>query len=182
MGSRLPCLPTNRGQFNERQLPSDLSGVKAILQPIWIRTDFGSRRGTRRRAVVRLADRDEGQRWDTTGCFFDDVALYSHRDFSPRTRPRQQRANDLLLTFSNSPAGKNAPGAFIWVSDNEGKFRPLRNNNPPPGINDARWVGSDSVFSAADINADGRLDLLGLTEDGQPVQAINHGTKTITGR
>ncbi len=33
------------------------------------------------------------------------------------------------------------------------------------------------VFDAADLNGDGRLDLLGLSEDGQPRQAINHSSK-----
>ncbi len=75
----------------------------------------------------------------------------------------------MLLTFSNDPSGKNAPGGIVWLSDAENKFSRLQNNNPPAGIT--------IVCGAADVNGDGRLDLLGVGQDGAPVQAINHGTK-----
>ena len=86
-------------------------------------------------------------------------------------------SNDLLLTLSKNPSGKNAPGAVGWLSDEENKFSLLLNRNPPPGISDAYWVGPDFVFQPADLNEDGRLDLIGLSNDGQPIQALNHGTK-----
>ena len=38
-------------------------------------------------------------------------------------------------------------------------------------------VGPARVFDVADLNADGRLDLLGLSADGQVQQALNHGSK-----
>ena len=41
----------------------------------------------------------------------------------------------------------------------------------------ATTVGPAMVFDAADLNADGRLDLLGLSADGQPMLAVNRGTK-----
>ena len=42
------------------------------------------------------------------------------------------------------------------------------------------WIALSTpaaVFDVADLTSDGRLDLLGFSADGQPVQAANHGTK-----
>jgi hypothetical protein len=72
----------------------------------------------------------------------------------------------LFFASGNASTPSNLSGALIWLSDEHGKFNLLNNA-----------VGPTSVFSAADVNGDGRLDLLGLTNEGQPVQAINHGTK-----
>jgi Tfp pilus assembly protein PilF len=61
----------------------------------------------------------------------------------------------------------NSPGVQIWLANGAQKFTPL------PSA-----VGSDRVFDIADLNGDGRLDLLGLSLTGQPQQAINRGSKT----
>ena len=63
-------------------------------------------------------------------------------------------------------AAKTAGGALIWLGNEKGEFTLL-----------SRPAGPALVFDAADLNGDGKLDLLGLSEDGQPVQAINHGSK-----
>jgi hypothetical protein len=55
--------------------------------------------------------------------------------------------------------------ARIWLNDGNGKFTEL-NNTPPHSY----------VFDVADLNNDGRLDLLAVSK-GQPQQAINQGTK-----
>ena len=57
-------------------------------------------------------------------------------------------------------------GALVWLGNGEQKFSPL----PQP-------AGSPRVFDVADLNGDGRLDLLGLSADGQAQQAINEGSK-----
>ena len=75
--------------------------------------------------------------------------------------------NDLLLTFSAStPRQEHARRACLVGQMNPDKF----------GLLD-KLSGPALAMEAADINGDGRLDLLGLTDEGQPVQAINHGTK-----
>jgi Tfp pilus assembly protein PilF len=61
----------------------------------------------------------------------------------------------------------DSPGAQILLGNGAQKFTPL------PSA-----VGSDRVFDIADLNGDGRLDLLGLSLTGQPQQAINRGSKT----
>jgi Tfp pilus assembly protein PilF len=71
-------------------------------------------------------------------------------------------AMDLLLT----PVAGDAPGAWLWLGNGGQKFTPL--SSP---------FGSARVFDVADLNADGRLDLLGLSAAGQAQQAINQGSK-----
>jgi Tfp pilus assembly protein PilF len=75
-------------------------------------------------------------------------------------------AVDLLLAPVASNAGDPA-GALVWLGNGAEKFTPL-----------AQPVGSARVFDIADVNGDGRLDLLGLSAAGQAQQALNHGTKT----
>jgi hypothetical protein len=60
----------------------------------------------------------------------------------------------------------NAPGALIWLADEKGQFVLMQGAQAP-----AR------VFDAADLSGAGHLDLLGLSPNGQPIQAANHGTK-----
>jgi tetratricopeptide (TPR) repeat protein len=74
-------------------------------------------------------------------------------------------AFDLLLT-SVAPADRNGTGALLWLGDENGQFSLLQGLRTP-----AR------VFDAATLSGNGRLDLLGLTSDGQPVQGVNRGTK-----
>lgn len=55
-------------------------------------------------------------------------------------------------------------GSRVWLNDGNGKFSSI--NDP-----------ADRVFDVADVNNDGRLDLLTLASDGSPHEAINHGSK-----
>jgi len=79
-------------------------------------------------------------------------------------------ALDLFLTGASLDASHNAFGALIWLGDDKGKFVLL---DHPFGEAPAPALMSD----AADLGGNGRLDLLALTPDGQPSQAVNHGTK-----
>jgi tetratricopeptide (TPR) repeat protein len=67
---------------------------------------------------------------------------------------------DLLLL------GSRPEDTLIWLSDQEGKFS-LRKDIQL----------RERVFDVADVNADGRLDLLGFSPEGQAVQALNSGSK-----
>ena len=168
------------GQFKERDLPLGLPSLRAIsvgdlnndgvLDLVAVQVDG---------RIIRISDKNEGQSWETAQiASFENVSLYGGRDFYLHVIDLDNNGgNDLLLTFSNNSAGKNAPGAIAWLSDEENKFSLVHNHNPSPGIKDADWVGPDFVFRPADLSQDGRLDLIGLSNDGQPIQAINHGTK-----
>jgi Tfp pilus assembly protein PilF len=72
-------------------------------------------------------------------------------------------AFDLMLANVGAP---RAAGAFIWLADQSRRFSLL-----------ASPLGPARVFDAAPVSTEGRLDLLGLTADGQPIDAVNRTTK-----
>jgi hypothetical protein len=74
-------------------------------------------------------------------------------------------AVDLLVAPVALDPG-DSPGAFLWLGNIAQKFTLM----PTP-------FGSQRVFDIADLNGDGRLDLLGLSVAGQAQQAINQGSK-----
>jgi hypothetical protein len=80
-------------------------------------------------------------------------------------KPASLRVADL---DNNGGLESNPLGATtrVWLSDGNSKFTSI--NDP---------ITSARVFDIADINNDGRLDLLALGSDGTPHQAINQGTK-----
>ena len=75
-------------------------------------------------------------------------------------------AFDLLLARIGPASPPGSPGALIWLADEKGQFVLLPGTQAP-----AR------VFDAADLTGAGHLDLLGLSPDGQAIQAVNRGTK-----
>ena len=168
------------GQFKERDVPLGLPALSAIgvgelnndsiLDLVGLQVDG---------AIIRISDKDEGRNWDTSEiASLDNNSLYLGRDYFLDVIDLDNNGSvDLLLRFGKNPTGKNAPGAIGWLSDEKNKFALLHNRNPPPGVENADWVGPDFVFQPADLNADGRLDLIGLSSDGQPIQALNHGTR-----
>ncbi len=161
------------GQFNERPAPPGMVAVRAInvadvnndgvLDLLVVQADG---------IIVRLSDKNEGQEWETT-----EVARVPNAPDSLGGALRLRVADvdnnggfDLLLVSTTSPTSGTAAGALIWLSDEKGSFRLLDRG-------DVLDSSSALAFDTADLNGDGRLDLLKLANDGQPLEAINHGQK-----
>ena len=155
-----------QGQFRERELRGSFSSVKALavadanndgtLDLIAVRSDG---------AIVRISDKNDGQSWDTA-----EIARVpdAARNLAAEVRLRvadldNNGALDLLLCPTSM---SGATGALIWLGDDKGGFTLLEHQSGPP-----------LVFAAADLKVSGRLDLLGLSENGQPVDAINQSSK-----
>jgi tetratricopeptide (TPR) repeat protein len=158
-----------QGQFRERALPPGLPSVKAIavadanndgvLDLLAVQADG---------AIIRISDKNEGQSWDRA-----EIARIPDAVTNLAGEARLHLADldnngalDLFLAPTKQVPGASASGALIWLGDDKGQFVLL--DHP---------AGPALVFDAADSNGNGKLDLLGLSADGQPVEAINQGSK-----
>src|SRR6202451_3766901 len=156
-----------QGQFRERPLPANLSLTKAIaaadtdsdgtIDLLAVQADG---------AILRISYKNEGGRWDTTEIArFPDAANNLANDARLYIADLDNNgAFDLFL--ASTMRGADAGGAFIWLGNDNGKF--VLMDHP---------AGPALVFDAADLNGDGRLDLLGLSAAGEPIEAINSGAK-----
>lgn len=101
-------------------------------------------------AIVRLSDKDHGAGWD--------VAEVARTDSIPN-----EPFKLLVADFDNNGALDLVLGSTFLLSDENGKFVAGKNV-------------TQNVFDVADVNNDGRLDLLGIAEE-KLVEGINSGTK-----
>jgi Flp pilus assembly protein TadD len=155
------------GKFTERALPANLGIIKAIA------TADASHNGILDLLAVQadgsiLRISDTGDTWAT--------AVIAHLPNPTQFLAGEVRlriadldnngAFDLLLARVGPVQGAGSPGALIWLADEKGEFKLIEGPK-----------ASARVFDAADLNGAGRLDLLGLTQSGQPIDAKNLGTK-----
>lgn len=156
------------GNFAETVVPTQFASAKAItaadvnsdgvIDLVVVRPNG---------AIDRLSSANNGQSWTTAQIasvpnpavnLAGDARLYA-------TDIDNNGAIDLILA-QTAPATNRTAGGLIWLADPAGKFNLLE-----------KPVGPSQVLGAADIHADGRIALLGLTSDGQPQAALNHGTE-----
>jgi cytochrome c-type biogenesis protein CcmH/NrfG len=157
-----------QGQFKERALPPDLPEVEAIavadanhdgvLDLLAVETN-GS--------IVRISDKNEGQAWEVA-----EIARVPDPPRDLRGEVRLHAADldnngalDLFLSRA-AQVPRGSASALVWLGDENGKFIPL-----------SAPAGPALVFDAADLGANGRLDLIGLSAEGVPMRGINHGAK-----
>ena len=151
------------GVFEELALPANLARVKAVTVAD-VKSD-----GTlalvaleETGALVALTRTEAGQ-WEATPL---GTAPHLAREVRLHAADLDNNgAADLLIT-AVSPAAGDPPGAWLWMSSGRQNFTAL-----PEAAGPAR------VFDVADVDGDGRLDLLGLSTDGQAQQALNRGSK-----
>jgi Tfp pilus assembly protein PilF len=158
-----------QGQFRERSVPANLATIKAIavadanndgvLDLLAVQADG---------AIVRISDKNEGRAWDVIEIArVPNAADYLGREVRLRVADLDNNgALDLYFAPVGPAAAKSVAGALVWLGNEKNEFTLL--NHP---------AGPALVFDAADLTGDGKLDLLGLSEDGQALQAINHGSK-----
>ncbi|HEY3579309.1 MAG TPA: FG-GAP-like repeat-containing protein [Pyrinomonadaceae bacterium] len=142
-----------QGQFSKRDLPFAFdTGPAVALGVADLNTDGVLDLVIARAdgAIVRLSDKDHGAGWD--------VAEMAKVE-SPANGPTVLRIADV----DNNGALDLVSGSSVLLSDENGKFGAAKSV-------------SENVFDVADVNGDGRLDLLGLS-DGKPVEGINTGKK-----
>jgi tetratricopeptide (TPR) repeat protein len=154
------------GKFAEQALPSNLGTMKAIATADVNHDGILDLLGVQSSGSI-LCLSNSGGTWSTS-----EIARIPNPvemlDGEVRLRIADLDNNgafDLLLAHV-APASASSPGAIIWLADEKGQFAMLQGAQTP-----AR------VFDAADLTGAGRLDLLGLSADGQAIQAVNHGTK-----
>ena len=153
------------GQFRERSLPS-MPTVKAVavadanndgvLDFVAVQSDG---------AIVRLSDKYEGQAFDiATLATVPDAA---HRVAGTvRLYIADVDNNGVIdLLLASLAEGTGASSALVWLGTDAGGFTAL----PQPV--------SAAIFGVADVNNDGRLELLGVSADQQAVEAASRGSK-----
>jgi Tfp pilus assembly protein PilF len=152
------------GNFREEGVPTGSAAVKAIAVAdvdhsgplcLLVANADGS--------VSAMNIRSEGEAWSTLK--LDGVLI-----------PQNLLGSDLRLKvgdFDNNGAfdllafaASSAQMPVVWLQGDGGKFKQI-----------AQKIAAASSIAAADLGANGRLDLLGVSASGQAFEAINRGTK-----
>ena len=156
------------GNFSEKSVPSEFAAAKAITAAdvnddglLDLVTVLPS--GT----IARLSTANNGQNWTSANiASVPDPAINLSGEVRLRAADIDNNGAIDLLLAQVLPDPNRTAGALIWLADQRGKFNLLAQSFGPP-----------QVFDLADLHSDGRLDLLGLADEGRPQVAINHGTK-----
>jgi len=140
-----------QGAFTERAVPAGFSEVAAI-QVGDINNDgvLDLLIAQKHGPISGLSDKDHGMGWET-------AKLAQVTGITDGVLLR-------MADLDNNGALDLLCGSSIRLKDEAGYLDGEKNLQ-------------ERILDVADVNGDGRLDLLGLDGDGHPVQAINHGSK-----
>jgi Tfp pilus assembly protein PilF len=159
------------GSFLDSPLPAGYTSIKAIaagdvshgsaLDLLAVRADG---------AIVRLSYAAHGWQTATIATVPHPAAWLAGNAIRLQTADLDNNgAIDLLLNREDAPQGapgQAGSGALIWLQGQNGSFTRLEKMGIP-----------ERVFRAADMQNNGRLDLLGLSATGHAMEAYNSGTK-----
>jgi tetratricopeptide (TPR) repeat protein len=156
-----------QGQFRERPAIADL-GIKAIavadvnddgvLDLLAVLGDG---------AIVRISDKNDGRDFDIAEIArIRDVTGDLASDMRLRVADLDNNGAIDLYLAPVTVADKHTAGALVWLGNGAGQFTLLDHRLGPA------WV-----FDAADLRGNGKLDLLGLSDDAQAIHAQNRSTK-----
>jgi Tfp pilus assembly protein PilF len=154
-----------QGRFRERPLPSRTGAIKAIAAAdvdndgtldVVALADDGS--------VLRVSAASASSGWQVSeiariaaAAAAGDVRLHA-ADID------NNGAIDLIVARVSPLQGDS--GAFVLLGDDRGHYTPID-----------RPVGSAAILAVADIDGDGKLDLLGLSQDGAAVTSTNRSLR-----
>jgi tetratricopeptide (TPR) repeat protein len=155
------------GRFSEISSPSGAKGIRAITAA------DASHRGV----LDLLAVRDDGSvlRISEDKGAWNVAKVTGVPEFSKYQGAKvrlyaadldNNGAIDLLLAPTSSGSAEGNQEALLWLGSEKGEF-----------TTPVKVAAPNSVFGVVDLNKDGRLDILGLTSDGLPSEALNHGTR-----
>jgi Tfp pilus assembly protein PilF len=159
-----------QGQFREVSLPASLPCVEAINVADTDNDGVLDLLAVQADGVIVSISYSEPRGWGTVEIArIPNAAAYLASDVRLLIADLDNNGGvDFVLTPVASSTGKNsaAGGPLIWLADERGKFTPLDHGSSPA-----------VVFDIADLSGNGRLDLLGFAADGQPVRAVNRGSR-----
>jgi tetratricopeptide (TPR) repeat protein len=148
-------------QFRARTVPDRLGKLLAlavadvndegVLDLVALRADG---------QVVRISDKDQGQGWEV-----GEVVRWADLPTPLVAGSVRLLIADLDNNGGLDLVGSGPQGGHVWLSDSRGKFQPL-----PAAL-------TQPVFAAAELTNNGRVDLLALSGEGQPVRLTSRGVK-----
>ena len=154
--TEIPALPVT-GQF--KAIAAADASHRGILDLLAVQNDG---------AIIRLSEKADNSGWERVEIArVPDAANFLSSEVRLHAADLDNNgAIDLLLGRVTASASPNAPGALMWLGDEKGSFGAAQ---PVSGLS--------RVFDTADLKTTGRLDLVALSANGQPVQAVNRGSK-----
>jgi Flp pilus assembly protein TadD len=157
------------GQFRHRAVPTNIGSVITIsvadvnndgkLDLLILQADG---------VIRRLSDKADGQDWELAEVArVSNAPNYMEGRFNLLAADLDNNGSiDINLSLLGPPDRVGSPpGNLVWLSDSTGNFKPI-----------AMATGA-RAFDLADLGGDGRLDMLGLSAEGQPVRLTNLGSK-----
>jgi tetratricopeptide (TPR) repeat protein len=157
-----------QGQFREVQLPANLPTVKAIAVADTDNDGVLDLLAVESTGAIANVSYSEKNGWNVAELF---QVPSPDKNLAGEVRLNvadldNNGAMDLILSVLPGATARTALAPLIWLGDSNSKFTLL--DHPS---------GASSIFDIADLNANGRLDLLGFDAAGKPVQTTSSGSK-----